>query len=499
MLVSSRDEPLIRKILRQSIYLSLNENTDEALSCYIQHNVRSLHDTFPGLDTCISRRIEDRLNAMANGMFLWVHLVTIMLKDLATQHELDTYIETLPDGLDKAYGRIIARIDNLSKPLRERALGILYWTCVALRPVKLEEVVDGIALKSGQATLSKATRVQHPQRDVLDVCAPILQMRQGLVEMVHFTAKEYLLSDKSGPFIQLGMAHLNISISCLLSVASSSILVPRYSGSTSQQDMENLVVQGAFGLQGYVHQYWADHVMAYFATAEQPEDNLVACLNDFYKVRKDFPEISNSLGSAYVEKEDLQKMVRFPKLVILVQDWLKFRKDLAERPFASIDAQQAWQCRKDDTYLSLIEQKILSITEDICAKSATQIPEHINKQDFAVFRARLGSTSFLCRYFMCSHVFATVRERNTHETIHLQSFPCLECDFSGRGFQSARDLERHKSKYHMSAQDFEIPSNVMDVVDLPLRAKRSLEEADIDTSVAKRVAMERCCWITKGL
>ncbi|MCJ1473086.1 hypothetical protein MMC13_001736 [Lambiella insularis] len=244
ILVSSRPEPQINKALPRKVHVTLQGKTTEALNLFIEHNVAALRLSFPTLDNALFDRAQQRMQHMAKGMFLWVRLVSTMLRQQSSDLEFEDAIERLPDGLDEAYGRILSRIRELSPILKERAFKILYWVCVSRRPVKIHEVADGIALKPGQAILSRRTRILDINRDVLEVCAPIVEMSNGnLLDLVHFSTKEYLLDLQSRPFVDVAQAHLSIAFSCISNLAAGRVIIPRFADGTSEIDTESLVVQ----------------------------------------------------------------------------------------------------------------------------------------------------------------------------------------------------------------------------------------------------------------
>jgi hypothetical protein len=472
ILLSSRREPQIDKALRQKIHIPLDGRTGEGLKLYIQHSIQELREWFPDFRTELLDRIETRLQEKAKGMFLWVRLVVAMLKDQATQDEFESAIEQLPDGLEEAYGRILLRFKVLSPPLQDRVYRILFWACAAFRPVKLEEVIDGIALKPGQTLLSKASRVNNAQRDILDLCAPIIERRQGgVLELVHFSAREFLLDDKSGPFIHASQAHVSIAFSCITNLTSTFAVVPRLSDGQSQQDVERMIVLGAFGLQRYAHHFWSEHVISYLATVGLEEEydanftTLAACMESFSRVRKDQSQPSDSFpqdGLSAHELGCLRKLSTRPRLLALLYDWLIFKKRLPEleRAAPNLTTQHQWQLEKDSTYLSLIDYQLRCTTETLASMNSGELPTHIDNNEFAAFQARLGFDSFLCRYRSCGHAFPSISIRNVHEGSHEPSFPCLKCDFSGRGFTSRAALDKHLQKYHKLAEDFEIPTSL---------------------------------------
>lgn len=461
ILVSSRETPVINKVITAKRHLRLEGKTAEALSLYIKKNVDMIKEYFPKLDPVLLRRVEQRLEDKAGGMFLWVRLVASMLESQASEWDFENAIDKLPEGLNAAYGLIIERFRCLNPALKARCFKVLFWVCTAYRSMSIHEVADGIALRPGQTKLTRKTRSQNTDKDILEICAPIIeQSKNGTLDVVHFSAKEYLLDLQSGPFVEVAQAHYSIAFSCITNLTSALRVVPRFSANTTDVDIENIVVEGGYGLQQYGQQYWAQHIKAYMQTVSSLDNDeskiLISALSDFSKVRKQNTVYWRKPSS---EPKELQKLAPFPSLWDITAGWLQFRTQLDEKGpiFESLEAQETWQLHNDETFLSLLDHKLRKITERLLMLDPSNLPSHIRKDDFMAFIGRFG---FLCRFHNCLHHFGSKRDRDTHEATHIPSFPCLECDFSERGFGSRKELEKHVQRYHKSMEDFEIPDSL---------------------------------------
>lgn len=469
LLVSSRQEPQIKKIMPKKTEFPLEGNTAGGLQKYIHERVKELELFFPGLDRKLINRVELRLRQMAKGMFLWVRLVITMLQQQVSEFEFEEAIERLPDGLEQAYGRILSRIKDLKSDLRERAFRVLFWLCACLRPVKMHEVADGLALRPGQTVLNRKTRFQDADRDIVEFCAPMVEkLESGVLSLVHFSAKEYLLDLQSGPFLAIAQAHFDIAFSCVTNLVSASTILPRFSGERGEMteiDVESSVVQGSYGLQEYGHRFWAEHVREYANLAPNPDDQtniLAGALNALCVVQRGHPGheiLQDGSQQPYSGAEKLPGLDKFPALQTFVNKWLHFRSELdkAAVNIDNLDTQNQWQLQKDETYLTLVDHGLREVTERLLAMERSNLPCHIQAVDFTDFITRFG---FNCRFHNCTHSFITARRRDAHEAQHTPSFPCLRCDFSGRGFRTRRDLKRHTEQYHMSMEDFEIPTHL---------------------------------------
>ena len=498
LLVSSREEPQIQKLLAAKVHLKLGEQTLGGLGLYIKDRIKTLHTDNPLLDSALMSLAEQRLSSKAKGMFLWVRLVTDMLSDQMSEQGFENAIDQLPEGLDEAYGVIQSRIDSRPPILRQRAFTILYWVCVARRPISLDEVTDGIALRSGQMKLSRTTRSLKPREEFIGLCAPLLEIsKNGVLDLVHFSAKEYFIHQHSGPFIDLAEAHLSLAMSSIINLTSCLDFVPGNTSGISQRDLESRVVQGCYGLQSYGQEFWAEHVLAYLEKVGVDgsiSKDLLRSLKTFSQVWKRHTHTDTALPSTLHAAEaslGLTRLHAFPILHRFISGWLYFKSDYNRNlpSLNTFEAQKEWRLRKDETFLSLIDSQLSIITEQLLMMDSSLLPSHIDENDFKYFVSRFR---FLCRFQGCSHVYGRVEERDTHEKSHVLFFPCLQCDFSGRGFRSRKDLEKHTQKYHMSAEDFEVPDTLHTV-------GPSASSGIADTSGAFRVSFSRSGhWSERG-
>jgi hypothetical protein len=462
VLISSRSEPQIRKELPKTsnmVNMDLENMTTEALEIYIQRKVELLKPEFPGLETDIFQRVEDRLRKLAKGMFLWVHLVTSMLSKQVSEAEFEMSIEKLPDGIEKAYERILTRFRSLEGSQKERARGILNWLCASYRPMKMHEVADGVVLKPGQLLLNKKTRINNIDRDIVELCAPMVEKSgHGVLSLVHFTAKEYIIDDLTGPFIDTTFAHFSIAFSCITNLKSASKIVPQCALDVLEK--EKLVMEGSFGLQSYAHQFWAVHVRSYLKSAKSSDCNkveLIKALTELCSLQRGgYDESASVLIS---NKEELPGLVDFPAIRSFVVQWLKFRSELEKKSLElpSSEDQRKWALQADESYLTLIDNILREITEGLLRLEISRLPSHISAKDFEQFSSRYR---FKCGFHNCNLEFGSARLRHEHEITHIPSFPCEQCDFSGRGFRSRGQLERHKKLYHLSLSDVNVPQTL---------------------------------------
>lgn len=86
------------------------------------------------------------------------------------------------------YGRIVSRIDKeLRTHERYEARTILEWVGCAFCPPTVKEIQSAVSISSG---VNPSRGTQGSFLNVIQRCGPIIEVLNGIVQFVHFTAKE---------------------------------------------------------------------------------------------------------------------------------------------------------------------------------------------------------------------------------------------------------------------------------------------------------------------
>ena len=87
-----------------------------------------------------------------------------------------------------SYGRIIKRIKSELLPVQEaEAMSILKWVACSERPMRRQELQQARMIQVGARTIDSE---REPFQDLVHLCGPIVEVRNGNISFVHFTAKE---------------------------------------------------------------------------------------------------------------------------------------------------------------------------------------------------------------------------------------------------------------------------------------------------------------------
>ena len=172
-------------------------------------------------------------------------------------------LEELPETLDETYERMLR---NIQKANRDHAHRLLQCLTVAVRPLRVTELAEVLAIDFGTATsggLSKLNpnwRWEDQQQAVLSTCSSLISVvdQEGteVVQFSHFSVKEFLTSprlassnsDVSRFHIHLEPAHTILAKACL------GVLLRLNNGLLDGYEFKD-----NFPLAEYAAEHWVDH------------------------------------------------------------------------------------------------------------------------------------------------------------------------------------------------------------------------------------------------
>ncbi|KAH9203372.1 ankyrin repeat-containing domain protein [Leptodontidium sp. 2 PMI_412] len=149
--------------------------------------------------------IKDTLMEGARGMFRWVVCQLDVPRKCLKVDALRKALKSLPKTLDETYARILLSIDE---DYSQDAFRILQWLVYSARPLRIEEMVEVIAIDTEESQLNPENRLPDP-RDLLTICSSLVTTISVTVNgnngatnditelrLAHFSVKEYLISDR---------------------------------------------------------------------------------------------------------------------------------------------------------------------------------------------------------------------------------------------------------------------------------------------------------------
>ncbi|KAJ5362539.1 hypothetical protein N7541_003383 [Penicillium brevicompactum] len=218
----------------------LEEKNHTDIEKLVQSSLQDMKKS-PGLSNIDFSFASDYIAKHAQGVFLWVKLVTNELLELAStgpsQAKLEESLQKQPVELNDFYTMItdrlikksdqvvaLARKDEVKSDIIDKGAKMLNWVIFTARPLTAEEFRDAIAVPSFPKPFTpdlmflENNRPSNLNARIKACCGPLIEIRTSVVQLLHLTARDYLLHpDKPAkPFdIDEQKADTEISSCCL--------------------------------------------------------------------------------------------------------------------------------------------------------------------------------------------------------------------------------------------------------------------------------------------
>ncbi|QYS94432.1 hypothetical protein H0G86_001763 [Trichoderma simmonsii] len=143
----------------------------------------------------------------AHGTFLWVSLVIGEL-DAASSLEIQHIMKELPESLKKVYKRMIRQIEKHKPWIAKQCRLLLSTAAVAYRPLQLDELALLADIQDGDSDkLQLGVEAVEPQfiTELVKLCGSFLTILNGIVYIIHQSAKEFLTGSASRILFPFGI------------------------------------------------------------------------------------------------------------------------------------------------------------------------------------------------------------------------------------------------------------------------------------------------------
>ena len=121
--------------------------------------------------------------------FRWVQCSIDALDRCVTRKEVRSALDTLPQGLDETYERILLAVDTGTSAgkLTQQAL---VWLVAALRPLRLSEIMEALSINLQTRTLDSDIGPMHNEA-LLDACGSLVTYTEktGIIILSHSSVK----------------------------------------------------------------------------------------------------------------------------------------------------------------------------------------------------------------------------------------------------------------------------------------------------------------------
>lgn len=128
--------------------------------------------------------------------FLWVSCQLDQLARLHTTTDIHAAFNSLPRGLYRTYHRILENIPPEYEIYASRALR---WVAYAAAPIRLDELIEAIAVNEGSSkSLEDLRKLMIPQ-DIIQICGSLLRYSDftETMSLVHTSVFEFLIGPES--------------------------------------------------------------------------------------------------------------------------------------------------------------------------------------------------------------------------------------------------------------------------------------------------------------
>ncbi|KAK3936654.1 hypothetical protein QBC46DRAFT_418605 [Diplogelasinospora grovesii] len=158
----------------------------------------------------------------AKGSFLWTTLVLDELSSAYSEEDIEQILDEVPQGMEPLYDRALEMMSRATRGKR-LAKAILTWAVCVIRPLTVRELQAALEI-------DLKDRFLRLGESVATLCGQLVTTDKfGRVQMVHETAREFLLNDDldSDLAINKSEAHTRIARTCLEYLNSDDMKPPR--------------------------------------------------------------------------------------------------------------------------------------------------------------------------------------------------------------------------------------------------------------------------------
>ena len=114
------------------------------------------------------------------------------ISEAGKDSQVEAALDTLPQGLDETYTRIVERIDDqpeYMKYMKELALNCLTWVLYAKRPLKTQELQHALAI--GRTYQNQTDMDVDKVEVILEACGNLLTEENNAIRPVHYSVQEF--------------------------------------------------------------------------------------------------------------------------------------------------------------------------------------------------------------------------------------------------------------------------------------------------------------------
>ena len=213
-----------RQILHHGVHVTSEEVRDVDTESDIKLYLDAHMDQLPSIDQETRHNMVTSILKKSAGCFLWVSLILQELQRVHTSAEIRQVLEEIPSDMDELYLRILHSMSRAPYG-KELAKAILTWTVCSVRPLKTYELYHALQLDMKDT-------IDSMERSITSSCGQLIYIdAQSQVQMVHQTARDFLLKVDSGNSefaIDAEIGHKRLVMTCLQYLNGDEMRGPRH-------------------------------------------------------------------------------------------------------------------------------------------------------------------------------------------------------------------------------------------------------------------------------
>jgi ankyrin repeat protein len=276
--ISSRPDPDIGNLLENSPNIGINANDNKGdIQKYLSAEMDKVAKKAPFFGR-LKSKIIDALLERCQGMFQWAALQTHQIQKCKTESSVWKRLESLPDGLQKAYDEAWSQVEELEEPDRMLTERAMLWVMAAELPLSTSQLICAVRVNTNGEEPALADEID--ESGLLSLCNNLLTIDSELKvwRFSHLSVREYLESRMQWT---LPLANFHAASACLTWLITmydkediTLIDLSDYDGKPEPADIFHLM----HPFHVYIRHHWAKHIQG----AQDDEDgNLSSLLKTF--------------------------------------------------------------------------------------------------------------------------------------------------------------------------------------------------------------------------
>ena len=379
------------------------------------------------------------------------------------------------------YERVLARINQLAAPMKERVKRILGWIGSSPTPLNIHEL-DQAVLVSGK-TYDDAPTV-NASLNIVKMCGSIVEIVDETPRLVHFTVKEYIF-DSHRDFISMRQSIRDLLDTCITYLCYDAV-----GPDVDEEQLRENILQGKYRFQAFASWSWSILARQYVRLTR--DKTHLNGLNDL--LRTLFTERENvEFGVDAESTESVDGLLLNPESTQPTNDSARLRRQpwpeapefiLQTIAFYSDHPKDLWTVHNSKnnhlhlppSSLGLLRHLTLSVAQRwasldplTVSASATRVQglyddllchgekdKPFKHKDDCVcddLRRHYGKYIYKCHFFSClvqRSGFETDDQCKDHIVSHSRPWKCTvrSCDWSEIGFTTRGQMNDHVEKFH---------------------------------------------------